>query len=213
MIKSRWRTESSTFALTTDAVADSQARHSSGLEQFFVSIQDRENLSLLDFGGACQANVTFITNLGHRIYTEDVLRSVDEVFGSDPEMQSNPVRVEMFLNQVLDFPDEHFDGVLVWDILQFLSPAAAQATVDRLRRILRPQSYLLAFFNANEKTPAVPEFNYRIRDSKTLLLSQRGIRPPAQFFNNRAIERLFQKYNSIKFFLTRNSLREVIVRR
>ncbi len=213
MIKSRWRTESSTFALTPDAHGDSQARQSSGLDQFFQSIQDRENLSLLDFGGACQANVTFITNLGYRIYTEDVLRSVDDVFGSDPEMQSNPVRVEMFLNQVLDFPDEHFDGALVWDVLQFLSPAAAQATVDRLRRILRPHAYLLAFFNANEKVPAVPEFNYRIRDSKTLLLSQRGIRPPAQFFNNRAIERLFQKYNSIKFFLTRNSLREVIVKR
>jgi len=213
LIKSRWRTESSTFTLTADAYGESQTRNSNGLQQFFLSIEDRENLSLLDFGGASQANVTFITNLGHRIYTEDVLRSIDDVFGSDPEMQSNPVRVDMFLNQVLDFPEEHFDGVLIWDILQFLSPAAAQATVDSLRRILRPHAYLLAFFNANEKVPAVPEYNYRIVDSKTLHLSQRGIRPPAQFFNNRAIERLFQKYHSIKFFLTRNSLREVIVRR
>ena len=212
MIKSRWRTESSTFTLTSDDYGES-VRNSNGLDQFFISIQDRENLSLLDFGGACQANVTFITNLGHRIYTEDVLRSVDDVFGSDPEMQSNPVCVDMFIKQVLDFPDDHFDGVLIWDILQFLSPAAAQATVDRLRRILRPNAYLLAFFNANEKVPAVPEFQYRISDSKTLLLTQRGIRPPAQFFNNRAIERLFQRYHSIKFFLTRNSLREVIVRR
>lgn len=213
MIKSRWRTESSTFTLTADVNGESRSRNSNGLNQFFLSIQDRENLSLLDFCGASQANVTFITNLGHRIYTEDVLRSIDDVFGSDPDMQSNPVRVEMFLNQVLDFPDEHFDGVLVWDVLQFLSPSAAQATVDRLRRILRPHAYILAFFNANEKVPAVPEFTYRISDQKTLLLTQRGIRPPAQFFNNRNIERLFQKYNSVKFFLTRNSLREVIVRR
>jgi hypothetical protein len=213
LIKSRWRTESSTFTLTADANGEVGSRNSNGLNQFFLSIEERENLSLLDFGGASQANVTFITNLGHRIYTEDVLRSIDDVFGSDPEMQSNPVRVDMFLNQVLDFPDEHFDGVLVWDVLQFLSPAAAQATVDRLRRIMRPHAYLLAFFNANEKVPAVPEFHYRIADQKTLVLTQRGIRPPAQFFNNRNIERLFQKYHSIKFFLTRNSLREVIVRR
>ena len=213
MIRSRWRTESSTFTLTADDYSDAHTRNSNGLDQFFVSIQDRENLSLLDFGGACQSNVTFITNLGHRIYTEDVLRSVDDVFGSDPEMQSNPACIDTFLKQVLDFPDDHFDGVLVWDVLQFLSPAAAQAMVDRLRRILRPHAYLLAFFNANEKAPEVPEFHYRINDSKTLLLTQRGIRPPAQFFNNRAIERLFQRYHSIKFFLTRNSLREVIVRR
>src|SRR5215469_7801494 len=132
---SRWRTDSSTFSVTTDANKETRTRQSSGLDQFFVSIQDRGSLSLLDFGGACQANITFITNLSHRIYTEDVMRSVDDVFGSDPDLQSNPVRVEMFLKQVLDFPEEHFDGALVWDILQFLSPAAAQATVDRLRRI------------------------------------------------------------------------------
>src|SRR5260370_18062876 len=140
---SGWQAESTTFTLTADINGETGSRNSNGLNQFFLSIEDRENLSLLDFGGASQANVTFITNLGHKIYTEDVLRSIDDVFGSDPDMQANPVRVEMFLNQVLEFPDEHFDGVLVWDVLQFLSPAAAQATVDRLRRILRPHAYLL----------------------------------------------------------------------
>ena len=55
--------------------------------------------------------------------------------------------------------------------------------------------------------------SYRIQDSRTLTLAPRGIRMPAQFFNNRALERLFQDYQSTKFFLTRDNLREVIVRR
>ena len=41
----------------------------------------------------------------------------------------------------------------------------------------------------------------------------RGQRRPAQIFNNRSLEKLFQKYHSVKFFLTRDHLREVIVRR
>jgi hypothetical protein len=45
------------------------------------------------------------------------------------------------------------------------------------------------------------------------LLVDRGRRRPAQFFNNRSLERLFQDFQSVKFFLTRNHLREVIVRR
>ena len=191
----------------------SQFRNSNGLEQFFYSLQDRDNLSILDLSCASQDNVTFITNLGHRIYAEDVLESIDEVFGTDPEMQSNPVRIEMFLNQVLDFPEYSFDGALVWDILQFLSPLAAQAVVDRLYRILRPRSYVLCFFNANEKVQSFPASSYRIRESKTLLLLSRGSRTTGQFFNNRAIEKLFHKYESIKFFLTRDNLREVIVKR
>jgi len=191
----------------------SQSRNSNGLEQFFYSLQDRNNLSILDLSCASQDNVTFITNLGHRIYAEDVLESMDEVFGTDPEMQSNPVRIEMFLNQVLDFPEYSFDGALMWDILQFLSPLAAQAVVDRLYRILRPRSYVLCFFNANEKLQAVPAASYRIRESKTLLLLSRGPRATGQFFNNRAIEKLFHRWESIKFFLTRDSLREVIVKK
>ena len=34
-----------------------------------------------------------------------------------------------------------------------------------------------------------------------------------QFFNNRALERMFQNYGAVKFFLTRDHLREVIVKR
>jgi hypothetical protein len=40
-----------------------------------------------------------------------------------------------------------------------------------------------------------------------------GSRRPAQLFNNRTLEKLFQKFDSVKFFLTRENLREVIVKR
>ena len=81
-----------------------------------------------------------------------------------------------FLRQSLDFPDQHFDGALVWDTLQFLSPALLKETVDRLGRILRPQASLLAFFNAEEKQSSIPAYSYRIVNSKTLSLQPRGQR-------------------------------------
>jgi len=190
-----------------------QTRNSNGLDQFFASLHGRDNLSVLDFSGASQANVSFITNLGHRIYSEDVLTSIEEVFGFDAETQSNPVRVDMFLNTILDFPENHFDGALVWDTLQFLSAAAAQATVERLCRVLRPNAYVLAFFNADEKAATISAFQYRITDSKTLLLTPRALPAPSHYFNNRGIEKLFQSYGSLKFFLTRANLREVIAKR
>src|SRR5579884_2759164 len=212
-----WRTDTATplqsGQRSSNGQTAPQTRNSSGLEQFFAYLHQRENLSILDLSGASQANVTFITNLGHRLYSEDALTTMNEVFGSDPETQSNPVRIEMFLKQVLDFNDEQFDGALVWDLLQFLSPEALQATVDRLYRVLKPHSYVLAFFNANEKATKIPAYYYRIAESKSILLSPRGERPATQFFNNRAIEKLFQRYESIKFFLTRDSLREVIAKR
>jgi hypothetical protein len=43
-------------------------------------------------------------------------------------------------------------------------------------------------------------------------VGQNGLRRPAQLFNNRGLERLFGRFDSVKFFLTRERLREVIVK-
>jgi hypothetical protein len=45
------------------------------------------------------------------------------------------------------------------------------------------------------------------------VLTERSVRSAGQVFNNRSLEKLFGKFESVKFFLTRENLREVIVRR
>lgn len=193
-----------------------QQRSSNGLDQFFASIRDRENLSIIDLAGASQANITFITELGHRLYADDMLRSLDYAFGPEDgmlERQADPERIERFLAQSFDFPDYSADGALVWDTFQFLGPELLQTVVDRLYSILRPDACLLAFFHGNDKAKQVPTYHYRISGPKTLTLVPRGERAPAQVFNNRLIEKLFQKWASVKFYVTRDNLREVMVRR
>ena len=181
------------------------SRHSHGLEQFFSQVQGQGPLSILDVGGVTQANVEFITSLGHRLYSEDFLRVLDA--NSGPDLQAN------FLKQNLSFAPACFDGVLLWDVLEFLPQPLLKATVERLFQVAKPGSYMLAFFHADEKAVSVPVYSYRIADGKTLLLANPQMRRPAQLFNNRAVERLFAAFQSVKFFLTRDHLREVIVRR
>jgi hypothetical protein len=190
-------------------------RQSNGLDQFFAAMRDRSGLRILDFAGASQANVSFITSMGHGISSEDFMRSLEATFGADEflENQNSPQAVDTFLQEYLNYPAEHFDGALIWDSLQFLNPHLLQIVVDRLYEALRPDSYLLAFFHSNEKAREIPLYSYRIQDQKTLMLTPRGYRVQAQFFNNRALEKLFHRYQSVKFFLTRDNLREIIVRR
>src|SRR5947208_9347298 len=98
-----------------------ETRPSRGLEEFFTYIRDQSGLTILDLGGATQKNVSFITDLGHRLYSEDFLQILNDTFGvSDTVDQSNPGRIEYFLKQTLDYPDAQFDGVLVWDVLEYL---------------------------------------------------------------------------------------------
>jgi 2-polyprenyl-3-methyl-5-hydroxy-6-metoxy-1,4-benzoquinol methylase len=191
-------------------VEETNTRPSRGLEEFFNHIRDQSGLTLLDLGGATQQNVSFITNLGHRLYSEDFLQILQETFKD--EEQSNSGQIDYFLRQALDYPEGHFDGVLIWDSLEYLAPALLTAVVDRIHTIVRPRSYMLAFFHSDDKLDAAPYYTFRIQDVNVLQVAQRGSRRPAQLFNNRSLEKLFTKYESVKFFLTRDRLREVIIK-
>ena len=188
-------------------------RSSRGLEEFFGHIHGLSGLTLLDLGGATQQNVSFITDLGHRLYSENFLQILKETSGAEGMAdQSNPGLIDYFLRQALDYPEAHFDGVLIWDVLEYLAPALLAAVVERLHKVVRPGAYMLAFFHADDKLEAVPNYAFRIQDVKNLQLLQQGTRRPMQLFNNRSLERLFTRSDSVKFFLTKDRLREVVVR-
>ncbi len=179
-------------------------------------------MAILDFAGASQATVSFVTNYGHRLYSDDFVRQLDRVFGSAPgganaveffENQANPALVSDFLDLALSFDDSSFDGALVWDSLQFLSSPLLQTVVAKLHRMLRPGASLMALFHTDERIENIPTYAYRIHDKRTIQMVARSQRKPAQIFNNRNLEKLFQDFQSVKFFLTRDRLREVIVRR
>jgi SAM-dependent methyltransferase len=190
------------------------ARHSSGLEQFHSMLHGAEDLSILDMSGASQANITFVTDAGHRISSDDLIGTMQQIFGDNfLEGQQTPEKAQRFLELALTFPDATFDGAMVWDALQFLVSPVLEETVERLLRVVRPGGLILAFFNANEKVGQLPLYSHRIQDSKTIAQVPRGGVQPAQHFNNRNLEKLFEHAASIKFFLTRDNLREVLVRR
>jgi hypothetical protein len=204
--------ERRTSVSATNGPVTLETRNSRGLEEFFAHIRDQSGLTILDLGGATQKNVSFITELGHRLYSEDFLAILHETFGEGESEQANPGQIEYFLKQTLDYPEGQFDGVLIWDVLEYLSPALLTAVVERLHKVVKPKSYMLAFFHSDDKLQGVPFYTFRIAEVNALEVSQRGLRKPAQLFNNRSLEKLFCRFDSVKFFLTRERLREVIVR-
>ena len=178
-------------------------------------LQTSENLSILDMSGASQANVSFVTSFGHRITSEDIVGTMQHCFGDEfftnQQAASNAHR---FLEQILTFPDASFDGALVWDILQFLTPPLLNDVVTKLLRVLRPGAMLLVFFNADEKTDHISVCSYRIQDAKNLTQVPRSsTKQRCEYFNHRTLERIFEDAASLKFFLTRGHLRELLVRR
>ncbi len=153
--------------------------------------------------------------MGTRLYSEDFFATLEDCFGDGDyyENQRDPGRVESFLVQTFSEQRGPFDGALVWDCLQFLRPSLLERTVDHLHRILEPGAHLLAYFYADDKSQVIPQLQFKIQDEQSLIVEHRGEMPPGQSFTNRNIERLFEDFASTKFFLSRDSIREVLVQR
>lgn len=187
------------------------SRVSRGLEQFLIGIERQPSSTVVDMGGANQANINYITNLGHRLSSENLLPVLETVW-NDPHL-SESRKIEDFLEQTLNYQGSSLGGLLLWEGLEFLPTPLLEAFVQRLHELLEREALILAVFHAEDRAQILANYAYRIMDSRTLQISPRGLRRRAQTFSNRSLESLFKDFQAIKFFLTRDNFREVLIRR
>jgi hypothetical protein len=190
------------------------SRRSIGLGEFMRSLKGtgENKLSVLDLGSTSPANIAFLTDLGLRVYTEDVLRACKDPDYSVRDGEGNEsFNVEKFFKENLSYPENQFDAVLVWDATDYLPEPLVKPLVDRIYSLLKPQGTLLAFFHDKDAGPDMPYCRYHIVQPDTLELEARPSQRLQRVFNNRHVENLFKDFASRKFFLGRDNFREVIV--
>jgi len=203
--------QTETAAKGTLSSADPQLRQSKGLREFCGAIRSPEGLQILDLGAASQANINFVIGLGHRVCTEDLHRCL-ELYSSRSMVTADPDTVsDRFFRENLQYGAARFDGVLCWDLFDFLPDALVKPMVDRLFELIKPRGYLLAFFHSGQPGQLLPVCQYRISSQDQLHVSERAQGKLRRAINNRGIESLFRNYASLKFFLTKDSLREVVI--
>lgn len=205
---------SHTPASATAAVSP-DARKSHGLQTLVASMASKSNLYVLDLGGPVQDNIDFITGAGHKLYVDDLLYDYDYLFSpkEQAERAFRSGRIEEFIESAFVFEDHVADAILIWDRLQYLPPPIAEAVVERIRRILAPDGLLLSLFRTDSSGLDRSPYSSKIVDGQTLLLREQHRQRPMETFNPRTIHKLFQNYGEVRFFVSRESLQEVLIRR
>jgi SAM-dependent methyltransferase len=188
-------------------------RRSTGFNQFTRAILRPDGQRVLDLGSTSSDNINFITGLGHKAYNEDVLMegNASRLVIPGPEEGSTTVDVERFLAEDLLYDAESFDAVLLWDVCDYLPESLVKPVIERIFQITKPRGALLAFFHTRDAGAEVPYFRYHIKNNETLELQQGPYFQLQRVFQNRHVENLFHDYNSIKFFLGKESIREVLL--
>ena len=206
-------------------------RRSSGLGEIARVLQSQEPICVLDIGSTSAANIRYLTERGHKIYSEDLLEaSTDPALVTKNEHGQTILDSRRFLADNLVYPAAQFDIVLCWNLADYMDESLVKPVVARLWSTIKPGGMLLAFFHTREAGPDAPCYRYHIVGTDVLEMqhveARRDIRRGPRgaihtsieksfrlqrVFNNRHIETLFRDFGSIKFFLTRDNIREVLV--
>ena len=187
-------------------------RRSSGLGEFTRAIAGREDLCILDLGPTSPRNIAHITNLGHKLYHEDVLSAAqDRALYVACEGGGITIDVARFLQDNLSYQGPKFDAVLCWDVYDYLPEPLVKPVVGRLCSVMKPGGVLLGFFHTKDAGPDALYFRYHIVAPDSMELQTGPNFRLQRVFNNRHIENLFREFASIKFFLSRDNIREVLV--
>jgi len=188
------------------------SRRSTGFAAFTRALADYDQLSVLDLGPTSAANINFLTGFGGRVYNVDVLRSSqDREFLVRQEDGTEALDPQKFFSENLDYPERHFDAILCWDTPDYLHEALVKPMVERIHKVMKPGGILLAFFHTKDAGPDSPYCRYHIVNGEVLDLEPRPDFRLQRVFNNRHIENLFKGFSSLKFFLARDNIREVLV--
>jgi hypothetical protein len=190
-------------------VGDDPVFATKALRKFLSSLTSRESPELLDLGPVVGSNVSFFgEQLGCKIFVEDIFADIDRHVRDD-KLEELPA----FLKRRFKVADGSVDGILCWNVFDYLDRPAAQELATQLTRVLRPDGALLGFFGTvaardtrYTKFIIVDEVNLRHRPYPAL-------RGRQAILLNRDIIRLFAGMRVTDSFLLQNNLREVLFRK
>ena len=194
------------------SVSDGPVHPTKALARFLTSLSARPQPRLLDLGPVVGPNVNFFgEQLGCKIFVEDVSKDIDRHV-REGKIDDLPALFAKRFPQA----DDSIDGILCWDLFDYIEKPAAQALATQLSRILTPDGVLLAMFSTAEVKPGAPASYTRhvVVDQANLqarpYAAARGKQRPLL---NRDIQRLFEPLRIAEQFLLKTNMREVLFRK
>lgn len=195
-----------------DAASGSPLHPTRALGKFLAILSAKQQPILLDIGPVVGANVTFFgEQLGCKIFVEDLSKDIDRHV-NDGTLEKLPV----FLAGRLPHAAASVDGILCWDVFDYLDRPSAAPLAAELIRILRPDGALLAFFSTDDKPQSdKPSYTRHIVADPSNL--QRRAYPAARGKQrpmlNRDIQRLFEPLRIAEQVLLKTKMRELLFRK
>ena len=188
---------------------DAPAVPSKGLPKFIAGLSQMDAPLLLDFGPVIGSNVEFFgERLGCKLFIEDLLADIDRHTRAGTLDTLPDAIVKRFRHG-----DASVDGILCWDVFDFLDKKAATALATQIVRMLKPGGLVMGFF-CSLPVDQASLTKYEIVDEKSLRhRPHAGSAGPKRVLQNRDIIRMFEGLVVSDSFLLKTNTREMLLRR
>jgi hypothetical protein len=183
---------------------------SKALPKFINVLSHQDAPVLIDFGPVIGTNVAFFgEHLGCKLYIEDLATEIDRHSRAHTRDALPDTLVKRFT-----MADASVDGVLCWDIFDFLEVAAAKALAREVVRVLRPGGAVMGFF-CTKTSERMPFTKYEILEESSSLRHRHhpGTGGPKFMLQNRDIIKMFDGLAVSESFLLKSHTREILLRK
>ena len=180
------------------------------LPKFLANVAVKPAPVLLDLGPVVGSNVSFFgEELGCRMRVEDLVTDVERHAAAGTLDQ-----LPAFFRTRFKSEPGSVDGILCWDVFDFLDRTAATALAATLAKLLVADGSLLGFFSTAIEPGRALYTKYVVVDRGSLRYrTYNGTQARQRSLQNRDIIKLFETLRVSDSFLMKTNMREIIFRK
>jgi len=183
---------------------------SKALPKFVSALSHQAAPVVVDFGPVIGSNVAFFgEQLGCKLFIEDLAADLDRHV-----KEGTGETLPDTLAKRLPHANQSVDGILCWDIFDFLDKPAAVVLAREIVRVMKPGGAVMGFF-CTSAAPRAPFTKFEIlADSSSLRHRHHsGSGGPKYMLQNRDIIKMFDGLSVSESFLLKSNTREILLRR
>jgi len=180
--------------------------HTSNVIRLFIKgLERQEEGQILNIGPVCSENINFLAQYARTLYVCDMFLQLDQERRKDLPISS--------LWQHLDYPPQSFDGILLWDLIDYLEDNEVSRLVELCIKMLRPGGLVMVFSLGEQATQTVVN-SFVIGEGFRLdLRPQPHLDLPFHMRHNREVLALLVPFTLVKSFIYHNGLRQFLFQR
>jgi len=166
-----------------------ERQRSLGLRALLPESDDQE-MRVLDLGPAQSRNMEFVAGYGGELTVADLYRGL---MTQKLESGNDEALSARRFSELLSFSaDTRFDSVLLWDVLNYLSPDEQQTLMRTLEPFCVPGTAFLAFIRSQKEMPPAPSL-YTIESAETIVFeAPKGrARPSPRYLEGNLLKQLY----------------------